>query len=364
MSLLLSCPTGPTPNVCPPTNADVMDSVLGLLPPGLAWEGAQIEGTVQNSYWRAYANVLNFLYARMCSFVDEFFCHTVNESLDQWVAEYGLNDPCDPYGNNLCAKVAATGGATCDYFVSIAQGAGWDIACHDLSKDPEPIAGCFEIGCTPLGPTPTYCGPATNLSYGQRGLCQFGEVVAHPEPSFWDNAKTGMATCPVPGSNLGHGPDTDESCCFIVGWYEYNPPAPPTIPDYCQSTGDTIYFDCPRVDVPKDPIPGVIPRQVHQTYDSTGNYSEWGNSFIWIVTVNVGPSQVLQQTQAAPVQETISAAGNFMVGNIVFSEDGTIGGTPLCTDVPASPEPTFILCFLDRIKPAHTTLIVEVNQPS
>ncbi len=71
------------------------------MPPGPAWDGAAVEGTVQNSYWRAYANVLSYTYQRLCKYVDEFFCKTVNESLDQWIAEYGLDDECDPYGHNL-----------------------------------------------------------------------------------------------------------------------------------------------------------------------------------------------------------------------------------------------------------------------
>ncbi|KAH2144788.1 hypothetical protein KXW37_004023, partial [Aspergillus fumigatus] len=77
------------PHWCPQNTDDALPAVLGLMPPGPAWDGAAVEGTVQNSYWRAYANVLSYTYQRLCKYVDEFFCKTVNESLDQWIAEYG-----------------------------------------------------------------------------------------------------------------------------------------------------------------------------------------------------------------------------------------------------------------------------------
>ncbi|TNY10624.1 hypothetical protein EW662_21980, partial [Escherichia coli] len=77
--------------------------------------------------------MLSYTYQRLCKYVDEFFCKTVNESLDQWIAEYGLDDECDPYGHSLCIKVAAQGGATCDYFVQMAQLSGWSIACEDTT---------------------------------------------------------------------------------------------------------------------------------------------------------------------------------------------------------------------------------------
>eukprot|EP01032_Pedospumella_encystans_P037425 gene37425-42386_t len=40
--------------------------------------------------------------------------------------------------------------------------------------------------------------------------------------------------------------------------------------------------------------------------------------------------------------------------------DGEIGGTPICNDNTVGDTPTFVLCFLNRIKPAHTVLNVEI----
>lgn len=362
MSLLLSCPPGQQAILCPRATDDVLPSVLGLLPPGPAWDGAKVAGTVQNTYWRAYSNVLAYLYGRMCDFVDEFFCATVKESRDQWVAEYGLDDPCDPYGYNLCVKVAAEGGATCEYFVGIAAQAGWAISCYDNSKDAEPVAGCFQCGCTPLGPTPLYMPSGSRNGYGEIGACDYGEVVQHPDTQYWETTRTLLASCKVPGSNLGQGPDTDESCCFITGYYDFNPSVVYTAGDFCQAEGNTITFECPRVGVPADTNPMPVPRQTG-VFDDSGNYLEWGNAHVWTVTVDIAASQAATPSQPTSADtDPSSQAGCFMAGNIILS-DGSIGGTPLCADGTASPQASFALCFLDRIKPAHTQLNLKVIQP-
>lgn len=353
---------GPSETWCPRTIDEAMLGVQGLFPPGPAFHAVNIEGTTQYQYWRALADVLAYTYDRLCAYVDEFFCATVNESRDQWIEEYGLNDPCDPYGYNLCVKVAAQGGATCDAFVEMASLSGWVISCYDNSKDPEPIAGCFEIGCTPLGPTPTFNPRGSRLGYGQIGTCNYGEVVKHPEPEHWNTTKTYLASCTVPGSNLGEGPDTDESCCFIVGYYDMTPRTPVFTADFCRDQGNTITFECPRVNIPGDTNPMPVPRETG-VFDDTGNYSEWGNAFVWTVTVDTAASQSSQAGQAStPNTDPSSQAGCLMAGNIQLP-DGSLGGTPLCADVTAADQSSFALCFLDRIKPAHTVLNVEVLQP-
>ncbi len=351
---LVSCPTGlQDPSWCPKTLDDALPAVLGLLPPGEAWNGAAVSGTVQNQYWRSYATLLSFTYGRLCDFVDEFFCATRNESNDQWLAEYGLPNDCDPYGNNLCLKVAAQGGATCEYFVTTAHQTGWVVTCED--NFPEAIAGCFEIGCTSLGPTPVYSPVGTGLGIGSDS-CNFGPVTDHPDKSVWKVDAVRDGFCPVPGSNLGHGPDTDESCCFIVGYYDYPVEIPVVRADYC-SPGNTLEFECPREHVPLLYVPTPTSTTLG-VRDSTNNYTEWGHSDVWTVTVDIAASRLLQGITTPPVEETISAAGNFMAG-YALGEDGLpVGGNPLCAESPA-----FILCFLELIKPAHTTLNLKVIQP-
>lgn len=351
---LVPCPPGPQDaSWCPKTTDDALPAILGLLPPGEAWSGASISGTVQNQYWRSFATTLAYTYGRMCAFVDEFYCASIKESRDQWMEEYGLPNDCDPYGNNLCLKVAAEGGATCDYFVNISRQAGWVVDCTDVF--PEPIAGCYEVGCTPLGPTPVYSPVGTGIGIGSDS-CNFGEVVHHPDPSVWKAGSVEESGCPVPGSNLGHGPDEAESCCFIVGYYDYPVSSTVERPDYC-SPGSTIYFECPREHVPQMYVP-VPTTKTLGTRDATGNYIEWGHSDVWAVTVDIAASRRLQGINDPPVVETISAAGNFMAG-YALGEDGTpVGGNALCADFPQ-----FLLCYLELIKPAHTTLNLKVIQP-
>ncbi|KAH2205604.1 hypothetical protein KXV58_006010, partial [Aspergillus fumigatus] len=94
-------------------------------------------------------------------------------------------------------------------------------------------------------------------------------------------------------------------------------------------------------------------------YDDNGNYSEWGHAFVWTVTVDLAASQAAQAAQAAAAPNTDpgSQAGCLMAGNITFpNADGEIGGTPICNDNTVGDTPTFVLCFLNRIKPAHTVL--------
>ena len=374
----IACPSGLQDNWCPTTTAEVLPTVLGLLPPGPAWEAASVTGTIQNQYWSGFANLLGYTYSRLCAFVDEFFCATVNESLDQWVAEFGLNDECDPYGRNLCVKVASQGGTTCDYFVSMSRLSGWVISCHDTSKDPEPIAGCFEVGCTGLGPTPVFNPFGSALGYGRDSLCDYGQVTSHPDPAKWENGHTAGAICAVPGSNMGFGPDTNESCCLIVGYYDLDPVVVPFVSDFCQAA-DTIYFECPA----NNPYDLTLLRPQAPTIgapDATGNYTDWGQAYCWEVTVDLPASWALQASNAAaalaaenaklteigadiPPIYTSSEAGDFMVGDIPPNVLNPLhGGTPLCISEDRA-GPTFVLCFLNLIKPAHTTLNVKVIQP-
>lgn len=337
---MISCDApGGAPDWCPRTTDDVLPSVLGSLPLGPAWDAGRIDGSVQNKFWRSYASVLAYTYGRLCDYMDEFYCSTVKESYDQWAEEYGLNNDCDIYGGDLCLKVTSIGGQNCDYFVEVARRAGWVITCENV-EDPEPIAGCFEVGCTGMGPTPVFTG-GTTLGYGRLGGCANGSVVDHPEPQFWEDTKTVLARCRVPGSNLGLGPDVDESCCFIVGWYEMPVVTEDIAPDACASVGDTIYFPCPQ---------GVRPPLVFDGTDVNGNYliGSYTNAYCWKVTVDMAASGTLQGVvYAAPEDPPLSNAGNFIAGC-----------TPLCTD---APQQQFVLCYLEKIKPAHTVLITEVT---
>jgi hypothetical protein len=162
--------------------------------------------------------------------------------------------------------------------------------------------------------------------------------VHHPQPQFWNNANASQATCTVPGTNLGFGPDVahDEPCCFIVGWAPAPAalaPTPPTT-DACVG-GDTIYFDCPTY---------ARPQLVFKSWDRTGKFTNYSQAYVWRVTVNLSASLALQGKSVAT--GNTSQAGNFQAGC-----------TPLC----AQSVYTDMLCFLQTIAPAHAVLITNVS---
>lgn len=339
MGYTITCGDAPQAPFCPTTTDQALPAVLGLLPPGPAWDGAYEVGGVQNTFWRAIANTTAYTYKRLCDYVDEFFCATVNESTDQWIAEYALGDGCDPFGYNLCAKVRALGAADCQFFVDLAQENGWVITCRSLADDPEPIAGCFEVGCTPMGPTPVY-NYGSNLGVGQVCGCLYGEIVHHPEPRFWHTDKTSLAFCPVPGSNLGQS-SGDPDCCMIVGYYDFDTELTEEVASYCTDQ-DTII----NMEKPVD----VVPALIRVPCDSTGNFSEYGLSYVWEVTVDIAASQRLQHQSLVDDDDSpISNAGNLIAGCTETCADSTLNA--------------FVICFLEQIKPAHTTMVVEVIQP-
>lgn len=108
-------------------------------------------GFVQAGYTAAIAAVRNYIETRLCALRNEFWCATINETRDQWMIEYGLPDDCDPFPD-LCTKVAAIGGTTCDYYAALAARAGWKITCSIIINNCGGDIGCFQMGCDVLGP--------------------------------------------------------------------------------------------------------------------------------------------------------------------------------------------------------------------
>lgn len=142
-------PHGGRAFVCP-TEDQLAQQALTLLPRGDAWatsDGAILESSVLVRYWRAVSDVFAFVYRRLCALREEFWCATQSETRAEWMREYGLPDACDPYPD-LCAKVAAIGGARCEDLIAIAARAGWTIACAEGCGGE---AGCMEAGLDPAG---------------------------------------------------------------------------------------------------------------------------------------------------------------------------------------------------------------------
>jgi hypothetical protein len=134
-----------------PTALDLEPQYLAMLPRGRAWaEGGAGREPGGIIYGFVYALAITFavLHQAICAMALEFFCATRDVTSDAWLAEYGLPDPCDPYPN-VCAKVAAQGGATCEAYQAVAAALGWSILCGEgCALD----AGCIEAGMVP-GPT-------------------------------------------------------------------------------------------------------------------------------------------------------------------------------------------------------------------
>lgn len=169
---MTSCPNAaPAPLRCP-TQEELAAQALALLPRGRAWQSNDggpepfydptfqadfvqddafqtkgRKGSILFRFWSAVAQAFHYLHERACALRFEFWCATQSETLDLWMREYGLPDPCDPFPD-LCTKVAAIGGTRCDYYAMIAARAGWRIECLDVSRSCNAArAGCVRTGC-------------------------------------------------------------------------------------------------------------------------------------------------------------------------------------------------------------------------
>jgi hypothetical protein len=163
--------------VCPQTLDEVTEQTLKLLPRGRAWQtneglpprGMEAAfnpeafnndafstqdrtGSVLWQYWRSFAVMMYFFYVRLCALREEFWCHSINETRDEWMIEYGLPDPCDPFPD-LCTKVTALGGTRCEFYAEIAARGGWTIDCQETYSRCGGRAGCSFAGNYRAGST-------------------------------------------------------------------------------------------------------------------------------------------------------------------------------------------------------------------
>lgn len=163
---MTSCAQNPPAPFRCPTLEESIDATIALAPRGRAWpvnDGGGLvrrfrawlaglaavpapeewpAGYVQAGWFSALGAERNAIEARLCELRNEFWCATHVETHAEWMAEYGLPDACDPFPD-LCAKVAALGGTRCDYYLAIAQRAGWEIECEDVLDTCGAVADCF-----------------------------------------------------------------------------------------------------------------------------------------------------------------------------------------------------------------------------
>lgn len=150
-------------------------------------------GFVMAGYTKSIIDVMDYTLQRLCALREEFWCATTKEDLDLWMQEYGLPDPCDPFPE-LCVKVSATGGQTCEYFQEIAGRAGWGITCESGLQ----MCG-FMMGCT-------YAGPGA-LAGGAKGNLMVITVSVPDSPTYHAYPdQVAYAGCFFAGHMLGCGP--------------------------------------------------------------------------------------------------------------------------------------------------------------
>jgi hypothetical protein len=172
----------PAPLRCP-TLPERIAATLALLPGGRAWgsdagvpepyhdaafdpaafdpevfDTKSKTGSVIYRFFAAVATVFHFVEQRLCDLRLEFFCATMSETRDLWLAEYGLPDDCDPFPD-LCDKVAAFGGARCEYFNARIARKGWTAVCFDRLQ----LCGA-RAGCSQAGARLAMAGPSSALA--------------------------------------------------------------------------------------------------------------------------------------------------------------------------------------------------------
>ena len=162
----MSCSTAaPAPLQCPTLEQSIAATAMllprgrawaandrAMLPNFLAWLGALIgipapsdwpPGFVQMGFVSAIGAVRNYLEIQLCALRLEFWCATETLTNDEWMAEYGLPDDCDPFPD-LCVKVAALGGRRCELYQELCASNGWIIECNAEPACPgiNAFAGC------------------------------------------------------------------------------------------------------------------------------------------------------------------------------------------------------------------------------
>ena len=209
-----------------PTLPERIAATLALLPSGRAWgaddsypeaphdaafdpaafaspafDTQSRQGTLIYRFFSALGAVLHYAESRLCSLRGEFFCATATETRGRWLEEFGLPDACDPFPD-LCAKVAAIGGARCEYFQAVAAGAGWSITCD---------AGLIECGGR------ANCGRAGRMRAGRRfsNLLKLTVHVA-ASPAYGGRTQTPPRAGRMrAGHPINCGPNIDGLRCLI-----------------------------------------------------------------------------------------------------------------------------------------------------
>lgn len=315
---------------CPIEFEQRLKAICAAYPQGFAWDAVDVDGTNMHQLARALALVLNEVEARACEVLPEFTCHTTDEMLPEWYADYGLPDDCGI--NDLCAKVGAIGGQNCDYYSYLAQLTAEveDFCCQDV--DPEICCGCWNLGCDQMA-------PAFETQYGGSELgC----------------ASLGCPTKQSGGSTLGCGM-LGTSSCHVAGYCVDN-----TASADCTSLCRTD-SECDRY---WNPASGTLVAGCYTAeamVDYTGTAHTWVAGITtndplfwnWAGTCENNPSMCLGQDDWCLGQEGLGIyePPSYPATTSAYTITGCweVGCTELCR--PQTPE---LLCAITRYKPAHT----------
>ncbi|HEY7034685.1 MAG TPA: putative phage tail protein [Thermomicrobiales bacterium] len=107
-------------------------TLLDLLPRGACWP--REPGTTIEAFWMAIADAMLAIQTRDCALLDESYPCGAVELLPDWERELGLPDECTQGTWTIaqrqafvCAKLAAQGGQSRDYFIYLAALYGFQI---------------------------------------------------------------------------------------------------------------------------------------------------------------------------------------------------------------------------------------------
>lgn len=179
-----------------PSIDDCHAMILSLLPKGKAHQTGDAAIRTEDSKLKIFAYALSQewyeLEAKICSTIDEFFCSTTVEDRDVWLEEYGLPDECDPFGNNLCAKVGALGGTTIAYYQELATQLGWTTTMRWLKGDDAEFPGIVSTLHIEIDSQTSPSAEFTVIELGDTPEWELGASTASEELSLGEPNLTGL----------------------------------------------------------------------------------------------------------------------------------------------------------------------------
>jgi uncharacterized protein YmfQ (DUF2313 family) len=143
-------------------------TLLDLLPRGVVWP--REPGTTLEAFWMAIADGMVAIQTRDCALLDEAYPCGAVELLPEWERELGLPDECTQGTWTIaqrqafvCAKLAAVGGQSREYFIFLASLYGFTITI----KEHWP----WRMGCT------TFCDARVGVPP------MWWQVITPPDPN-------------------------------------------------------------------------------------------------------------------------------------------------------------------------------------